>query len=123
MHPALRAITPMLEVLKMTLYERKWEALHARLGAFDRLTDTIDDLVEAHNAYLGVCNASCEERDDGTFATDAEVDAAIDARADVIMELIAAQMAFWRAHIPAGDGAGEATRRHTSLPLEPTSPG
>jgi hypothetical protein len=88
---------------------------------FDRLTNTIDALVKAHDAYLMVCNESCEERDDGSFATDAEIDAAFDARGEVIVELIAAQMAYCQAHLSRGNGAGDAAR--PTLPLEPTSTG
>jgi hypothetical protein len=102
----------------MTIVKRNWVAVRAQLMTFDRLTNTIDALVKAHNAYLMVCNESCEERDDGSFATDA----AFDARGDVIVELIAAQMAYCQAHLSPGNGASDAPR--PTLPLaEPTSPG
>jgi hypothetical protein len=105
----------------MTIVTRNWVAVRAQLMTFDRLTNTIDALVKAHDAYLMVCNESCEERDDGSFATDAEIDAAFDARGEVIVELIAAQMAYCQAHLSRGNGAGDAAR--PTLPLEPTSTG
>jgi hypothetical protein len=101
----------------MRSVKRNWVADHARLMTFDRLTNTIDALVKAHNAYLIVCNESCEERDDGSFATDAEIDAAFDARADVIVELISAQMAYCQAHLSPGNGASDSARWDPTLPI------
>ena len=63
----------------------------------DPVANAVLALIEAQNALQSVFDATCVERDDGTFATDAEVDAALDARTDAIMELIAGQMAYWRA--------------------------
>ena len=61
---------------------------------FDGVANAVLALIEAQNALQRAIDATCEERDDGTFATHAEVDAASDARSDAIVKLIAARMAY-----------------------------
>jgi len=68
----------------------------AEWDQLDPVANAVLDLITTQNAVQSAIDATGEERDDGTFATDAEVDAAFDARTDAIMELLAAQTAYWR---------------------------
>jgi hypothetical protein len=68
----------------------------AEWDQLDPVANAVLDLIETQNAVASAIDATCEARDDGTFAADAEVEAAFDARTDAIMELLAAQTAYWR---------------------------
>jgi len=62
----------------------------------DPVANALLVLIEAQNVVQRTNDATGEERDNGSFATDAEVDAAVDARTDAIMELLAAQTTYER---------------------------
>jgi hypothetical protein len=62
----------------------------------DPVANAVVAVIEAQNAVQRTNDAMGEARDDGTFATNAEVDAAFDARSDAILDLLAAQIAYWR---------------------------
>ena len=61
----------------------------------DPVANAVLDLIKAQNAVLRTIKATGEARDDGTFATLDEVEAAFDARSEAIMELLAAHAAYW----------------------------
>jgi hypothetical protein len=63
---------------------------------YDPVANTLLVLIEAQNVLQRTFDATCEERDDGTYATDAELDAALDARTDAVVELLVAETAYWR---------------------------
>jgi hypothetical protein len=62
---------------------------------FDPVANALLSLIEAQNVVQRTIDATCEERDDGTFATDAEVDAALVARFNAITGMLAAQTLYW----------------------------
>jgi hypothetical protein len=62
----------------------------------DPVANAILALVGAQNAVTRTITATCEERHDGSFASDAEVEAAFDARTHALLELLAAQEVHWR---------------------------
>lgn len=85
--------------------EQKTDNIHAvRRGVVnidlwdecDPVANALLALIEAQNVVGRTILGLCEERDDGTFATCAEVDAALVARSDAITEMLAAQTVFWR---------------------------
>ena len=70
---------------------------------YDPVANAIAALAVAQDALQAALDASAgQERDGGTFPSDFEVDAAIDAalktRANAIRELNGAQMVYWREH-------------------------
>jgi len=71
----------------MTTYEEKSATFVDEFDAYMLITDTIESLLEVHNAYLGICGLSDE----------AVIRAALDARTDAIMKSLAEQIAHWRA--------------------------
>ncbi len=62
----------------------------------DPVANAVLDLIKTQNAIPSAIAATGEARDDGTFATLDEVEAAFDARSDAIMKLLGAQAAYWR---------------------------
>src|SRR5262249_23716034 len=55
----------------------------------DPVANAVLDLIKAQNALQRTINATGEEGDDGTFATFEDIDAALVARADAIVNLLA----------------------------------
>jgi hypothetical protein len=66
---------------KSATFAAQWD----ELDAYICITETIESLLEVHNAYLGICS------------DEAVTCAALDARADAIMKSLAEQIAHWRA--------------------------
>ncbi len=62
----------------------------------DPVANAVLNLIKTQNAVPRAIKATGEARDDGTFATLDEVEAAFDARSDAIMKLLEAQAAYWR---------------------------
>ena len=62
----------------------------------DPVANAVLNLIKTQNAVPSAIKATGEARDDGTFATLDEVEAAFDARSDAIMKLLEAQAAYWR---------------------------
>src|SRR5262245_41071235 len=56
---------------------------------YDPIANAVLDLIEAQNALQLTIQATGEARDDGTFATFEDIDAALVARADAIVNLLA----------------------------------
>ena len=61
---------------------------------FDPVANALLALIEAQNVVQRTSDATGEERDEGTLATDAEVDAVLVARSDAITAMLAAQTEF-----------------------------
>ncbi len=62
----------------------------------DPVANAVLNLIKTQNAVPRAIKATGEARDDGTFATLDEVEAAFDARSDAIMKLLEAQATYWR---------------------------
>jgi hypothetical protein len=69
----------------MTTYEGKSATFVDEFDAYMLITDTIESLLEVHNAYSGICS------------DEAVIYPALDARVDAIMKSLAEQIAYWRA--------------------------
>jgi predicted transcriptional regulator len=81
---------------RLTIWAQKLKVNVGPWDACDPVAHAILGVIEAQNAVANTIDATCEERDDGTFATDEEVDIAFDARSAAIKKLLAVQIAYSR---------------------------
>lgn len=97
----------MPEGIEQTVVE-PWDQL-------DPVASAVLVLVDAQNAITRTISATGEARDDGSFATDAEVEAAFDTRTDALMELVAAQAVYWRLERSRWKLRGREAAQHGTL--------